>query len=80
MKTQHAFRILSVLLMVFVTLAAAHPAYAGTHVHDDDVIDIDFIWTADAPDNPCGFDIHWREYGVVQLNVWFDEEVALHAK
>ena len=77
MKTLHALRILSVLLMVFVTLAAARPAYADTHVHDDYLLDIDFTWTADAPDNPCGFDIQWREYGVVRLNAWFDEEGRL---
>jgi hypothetical protein len=74
MKTLHVFRILLVLLMVFGILAAATPAYADTHVQDDYVLDINFTWTEDAPDNPCGFDIQWREYGVVRLNVWFDEE------
>jgi hypothetical protein len=74
MKTLHVFRILSVLLMVFGSLAAATPANADSHVHDDYILDINSTWLADDPENPCGFDIQFREYGVVRLNVWFDED------
>jgi hypothetical protein len=72
MKTMHVFRILSVLLMVFVTLAAASPTYADTHYHFvAPYVNTYTLWPA--AENPCGFDIIKHNYGTSRGNFWLDD-------
>ncbi len=75
MKTQHVFRILSVLLMVFMTLATARPAYADTLVKEVYPMDYSFDWIVGDPVNPspCDFDIHVHTDYVLRVNYWLDE-------
>jgi hypothetical protein len=74
MKTKHVFRILSVVLLVIMTLSAASPAYAGTHVQEVIQVDDSWIWSGSDADNPCGFDIGIHEYGTYRVNYWLDED------
>jgi hypothetical protein len=45
MKTKHVFRILSVFLLVIMTLTAASPAYADTHVQEVIQVDDSWVWS-----------------------------------
>ena len=78
MKTQLVFRILSAILMVFVTLAVASPAFADTLVRTVIVEEKTTVWSGD--DNPCGFDLAFHDYGKLQVNWWLDENgVTTHS-
>jgi hypothetical protein len=70
------FRIVSILIMVFMTLAAAAPAYADTHVLDTYEIDDYVTFIVGDPDypSPCDFDILVHGYGVMRYNYWVDED------
>ena len=71
MKTQFVFRILSAILMVFVTLAVASPAFADTIVKTVIVEEKTTVWPA--AENPCGFDLTILDYGKLRVNYWLDE-------
>ncbi len=76
MKVRHLVNLISVLLLVFVTLAAASPAFANAPVHE--VFEIDYSYTCPANEymncwNPCNFDIQMHDYGTWRANVWTDE-------
>ncbi len=79
MKTQHGIRILSVLLMVFITLAAASPAFANAPVQEVGVFDDSYTCKANEVIdcwNPCNFDIQMHDYGTWRANIWSDENVT----
>ena len=73
MKTMRVFRALSVLLMVFMTLSIANPAYANTHVQISVPRVGDWILRADSPDNVCGFDVLFHDYGNWRVNYFYDK-------
>jgi len=75
MKTQLVFRILSVILMVFVTLAVVSPANADSIVKTVIEVDETSIWPA--AENPCGFDMVFHDYGKLRANWWVDENGAI---
>ena len=78
MKTQRVVRILSVLLLAFLTFAGARPAYADTHYQD--VIDVGDSWVWYGDDNPCGFDLTFGVSGNLRINYWLDENDELTHK
>jgi hypothetical protein len=76
MKTRTVFRILSVLLMVFVTLAVASPAFANGPVQNVYVIDDSYTCNGGETincRNPCDFDIQMHDYGTFRVNIWSNE-------
>jgi hypothetical protein len=75
MKIIHVFRILLVVIMVILPLVAVTPAFAGGLTHHHVVVPLDVIvpWYATAPDNPCGFDIYFHQWGNFRVNYWTDE-------
>ncbi len=72
MKTMRVFRILTGLLMIFVTLAAVSPAYANTMYHSRTYVTNDSTWAGDDPYNPCGFNLYFHSEGYIVTNILFD--------
>jgi hypothetical protein len=71
MKTRSTFRILLVLGVLFVVLAAVGPVYADTSYHYRFSVDDYYTWLA--ADNPCGFDIVLHTVGTSGINYWLDD-------
>lgn len=73
MKTLHTFRILSVLLLVFVTLASVRPASAASS-HTTDLYTVDEYNLWPAAWNICGnIDLTVHDYGTLRIERWLDE-------
>ena len=75
MKTRHIFSIFAVLLLLFVNVYFAQPAYADSSRHYS--ADLDNTWTWYAADNLCGIDLQVHDYGRIQWRLWFDDEGGL---
>jgi hypothetical protein len=75
MKTQRIFSVLAVLLLLFVNMFFAHPAYADYSRHYS--ADLESNWTWYAADNVCGLDLQVHDYGQEQWRMWFDDNGQL---
>jgi hypothetical protein len=75
MKAQHVFRCLSVLLMIFVTLAAASPVSADTHIQNVTDMEGHSVMVVNDPvdPSPCSFDIDVYQHGNLRDNIWINE-------
>ncbi len=72
MKTLHVLRILSVLFIVFGTLAIASPASA--YLEKETVPVDNTLNLIGGIDSPCAFDLTIHYYGYLKYNTWREED------
>ena len=73
MKKLTVFRIVSVLLIIFVTLAVAYPTYAAGP--DQTKVKYDGWYSkGPSPDGPCNFTINIHIVGNFMDQKWYDED------